>query len=290
MGTCIANRPELVKSRVLELNASDERGITVVRDKIKHFARLAVSTTGPCVVANQWPNCASIQDRRARRGGQHDSRCTGRTAPHHGTIQPDHALLSDLQLCHTVRKMLTSIIEPLASRCSKFRFKPLDTASAEARLAFIAQAEKVPVNPAMLKALVDASDGDLRRAITYLQSAALLVGARQEPLSAAAVGELAGVVPTEVIERIARSVGIDSTGGSFDGILAAVQGVVLEGYSCMQVVLQLHDLVVEHPLLPAGKKTRCALRFGETDKALIDGGNEELQLLNLCLGLCESCR
>lgn len=40
-----------------------------------------------------------------------------------------------------------------------------------------------------------------------------------------------------------------------------------------------------HPLLNARQKTKCALQFGATDKALMDGGNEELQLLSLCLEL-----
>ena len=64
-----------------------------------------------------------------------------------------------------------------------------------------------------------------------------------------------------------------------------MQHVVREGYSSTQVVLQLHDYVILHPLLNARQKTKCALQFGETDKALMDGGNEALQLLHLCLQL-----
>lgn len=273
--------PELVKSRVLELNASDERGIAVVRDKIKNFARLAVSTEGnsappyKIVVLDEADSMTQDAQGALRRIMEQYSRIT--------------------RFC-LICNYVTRIIEPLASRCSKFRFKPLDAASAETRLAHIAQAESVPVDGSVLRALVDASDGDMRRAITYLQSAARLVGARGAPLSSATVGELAGVVPADVVGGLARSIGIedgdgDGDGGaSFDGILAAVRSIVLQGYSCAQVVLQLHDHVVEHPLLPAAQKTRCALRFGETDKALVDGGSEELQLLSLSLALYESCR
>ncbi|WFD36029.1 Subunit of heteropentameric Replication factor C (RF-C) [Malassezia cuniculi] len=261
-----------MKSRVLELNASDERGIAVVRDKIKHFAKLAVSNPAPgqtcppfkIIILDEADSMTQDAQGALRRIMEQYSRIT--------------------RFC-LICNYVTRIIEPLASRCSKFRFKPLDSASAEARLAFIADAERVPADPAMIKALVESADGDMRRAITYLQSAARLVGARNAPLSADAVAELAGVVPKPVIERLAHSIGVDGEGSSFDGILASVKSVVLEGYSCIQVLLQLHDFVVEHPLLPAAKKTRCALRFGETDKALIDGGNEELQLLSLCLAL-----
>lgn len=206
--------------------------------------------------------------------------------------------------------LTVSIIEPLASRCSKFRFRPLDLGSTEARLHYIAQAEGLQLNPDMIPALIRASDGDMRRSITYLQSVARLASARGgdvRAMPADTVSELAGVVPASVIESLADSIGIekvsmsdeDDTKGpmstsDFDTIAAAVHSIEREGYSCMQIVLQvcmmmahgqLHDYIVLHPLLNARQKAKCALHLGATDKALMDGGLESLQLLSLCLEL-----
>src|SRR5690606_15350716 len=69
---------------------------------------------------------------------------------------------------------VTRIIDPLASRCSKFRFKPLEEGSAIERLRDIAETEGVKYDKGVLEKLIAVSDGDLRKAITYLQSATRL--------------------------------------------------------------------------------------------------------------------
>src|SRR5437588_11463989 len=69
---------------------------------------------------------------------------------------------------------VTRIIDPLASRCSKFRFKPLDEENAKLRLEEIAGMENVEYEDGVIDALIKVSEGDLRKAITYLQSAARL--------------------------------------------------------------------------------------------------------------------
>ena len=186
----------------------------------------------------------------------------------------------------------------MASRCSKFRFRPLDEESTVARLRHIAESEGLILSDDLLPALVRASEGDMRRSITYLQSVSRLASAQGgdgRQMSADTVAELAGVVPQDVIKRLGNSIGVDTTEDdlspgkdAFSRISRSVQEITRDGYSCAQVVLQLHDYVILHPMLNARQKTKCALQFGETDKALMDGGNEPLQLLNLSLQLHQS--
>lgn len=202
---------------------------------------------------------------------------------------------------------VTRIIEPLASRCSKFRFRMLDTGSTKDRLEYIAKAENVHFEDGVLDTLIKTSDGDMRRAITYLQSAARLHSsvaassheASPSPITPKSIVEIAGVVPHSVIVSLCDAIGLDPPPdseqderisnslprASFDAIHASVKNIARQGYSGSQLLIQLHDYLMEHPTLAATKKAKSALALGEADKALTDGGDEELQFLNLALKL-----
>ena len=190
---------------------------------------------------------------------------------------------------HFDPKLLPRIIEPLASRCSKFRFKPLDSSSARLRLEHIARAEQVPANQDIISALISTSSGDLRRAITYLQSAARLSASTDPPTAILPrdIQDIAGVVPDEVVRKFAQTLGIDVTligGGDgdvemddaasltvetnlrgFDLIRETVRSLVREGYSASQLLSQVCTrsllpilFVAAHGHSPAPRRYRRA--------------------------------
>lgn len=171
----------------------------------------------------------------------------------------------------------------------------------------IASAESVSFSDSsVLDTLITTSDGDLRRAITYLQSASRLhsiTGDDKSAVTSESVVEIAGVVPTHVISTLAEAVGIEAYGAdgdidmdavgstkkkdAFERIREEVRIITREGYSITQLLTQLHDYVIDHPTLMAKIKAKAALLMAEMDKCLTDGADEELQLLNLCLKLQE---
>lgn len=152
---------------------------------------------------------------------------------------------------------VSRIIEPLASRCSKFRFKPLDPTSTSTRLAEIAAAENVPVNDAVISALISTSHGDLRRSITYLQSASRLSMSTNPPtdITPSDIEEIAGVVRSSVIHDFGTTLGVevisndamdvDSSNGvkakGFDAVRKKVKGIIRQGYSASQIISQVSD-------------------------------------------------
>ncbi|KAJ3506636.1 hypothetical protein NMY22_g17183 [Coprinellus aureogranulatus] len=194
--------PDNFRNRVLELNASDERGISIVREKVKNFARQtpraqAVSSDGktyPCP-----PYKIIILD-------EADSM----TQDAQGALRRIMETYAKITRFCLICNYVTRIIEPLASRCSKFRFTPLDSGSAFSRLSYIAKEERIDVDEPVINTLISTSHGDLRRAITYLQSAARLSASSNPPapIHAADIQEIAGVVPDSVINDFARVLGV----------------------------------------------------------------------------------
>jgi DNA polymerase III delta prime subunit len=316
--------PELMKTRVLELNASDERGISIVRAKVKDFARQQLSVAPAHTIM--------IEDKEAEGGVKQVRYRDKYPCPPFKIIVLDEAdsMTQDAQSAlrrtmETYSKMtrfclvcnyVTRIIDPLASRCSKFRFKSLDQENAVERVEAIAKLEGVTMDAGVSHELVRVAEGDLRKAITFLQSAARLVGATQnvtaagkksrrviddddddemdiDTLTAASttstittthIAEIAGVIPTSTLDTLVAAI-FPSTSSAiqYNKLAKVVEDMVADGWSAAQTVGQLYERILWDERISDLQKMRITGLFSETDKRLVDGGDEHLAVLDLGL-------
>jgi replication factor C subunit 2/4 len=297
--------PIQIKRRVLELNASDERGISVVRDKIKHFASLAVGSSGGGGGRN------NFFGKKAGGGGGDDDdgmedRGVGAAPPARRYPNPPFKIII-LDEADTVTRdaqaalrrvieayskvtrfilicnYVTRIIEPLASRCAKFRFAPLPVSSMRERIMHIATEEGCRFDEGRADDVVDEilnlSQGDMRRAVTTLQSAHSLSGGRGgDAIKKDSIAEMAGLPPPALIDGL-----IDVLRAKkFDTVREYVQNIVLEGYSAEYVLSALMAKIIALDGVSDQAKAIIAVKVAEADKNLIDGSDETLQLLAVC--------
>jgi len=253
--------PELMKTRVLELNASDERGISVVRDKVKTFAQGAVGSAG-----GGPPFKMIILD-------EADSLTGDAQAALRRTMETYARVTRFCIICNYVSR----IIDPLASRCTKYRFSPLDAPAMRARLDFVCAAEGVRAGAPTLDAVLAISNGDMRKAITFLQSASQLYGGELTP---AHVVEVAGAVTDAALAPLlAAAAGGTDGAGSFDAVRKAAQALLTNGFAMGGILDKLVDAVLAHPTLPTRAKAAVLERAALAEKLLVDGADEELQLV-----------
>ncbi|XP_075058313.1 replication factor C subunit 4 [Mixophyes fleayi] len=255
--------PELFRQRVLELNASDERGIQVVREKVKNFSQLTVGGTRtdgkPCP-----PFKIVILD-------EADSMTSAAQAALRRTMEKESKTTRFCLICNYVSR----IIEPLTSRCSKFRFKPLDDKIQTQRLLDICHKESVNITNEAITCLVEVSEGDLRKAITFLQSATRLTAGKE--VTEKVITEIAGVISKETLDEVLTA----CKSGSFEKLETVVKNLINNGHAATQLVNQLHDVILEREALTDKQKAIIAEKLAEVDKCLVDGADEYLQMLSL---------
>jgi replication factor C subunit 2/4 len=305
--------PELNKTRVLELNASDERGISIVREKVKDFARMQLSNPPSGPAGEEYRKKYPCPPYKIIVLDEADSMTQDAQSALRRTMETYSKITRFCLVCNYV----TRIIDPLASRCSKFRFKSLDEGNAGKRLEDIARLEDVKMEEGVVNTLLRCSEGDLRKAITYLQSAARLVGAVQTKpegdkkrkrktveddedddamdvdgaskgsdiaVSVQHIEEIAGVIPTVTIDGLLTAMQPSSKGTVYSRVSKAVEDLVAEGWSATTLTTQLYDqIIIADESIGDWQKSRIVLCFSETDKRLVDGSDEHLTILDLCL-------
>jgi replication factor C small subunit len=241
-----------------ELNASDERGIDVVRDKIKNFAR-----TSPVGDADYKVIFLDESDALTR------------------DAQP--ALRRTMEMyTNTCRFILScnyssNIIDPIQSRCTVFRFSPVDDDAIVGRLDHIAEEEGVDVTEDGLGALAYVAQGDVRRAVNALQAAAALGETVDEDAVYATTSTARQEEVEEMLER--------ALGGDFPGAREILTRLLDEkGISGDDLIDQTHRAATE---IDADDTTQVRLMdsIGETDYRISTGGDERIQIEAFLAGL-----
>lgn len=253
-----SSSPDLYRSRIMELNASDERGIAVIREKVKSFAMGAVGH-----VPGIPPFKLIILD-------EADSLTGDAQAALRRTMETYSRVTRFVIICNYVSR----IIEPLASRCSKYRFKPLDRTSMLNRLRIVCEGEKVDADDNTLETVLKVSGGDMRKAITFLQSAAQLYGGK---LKTEYIIEISGIVPDKSIENLLGQ----CKDSGFQSVRTAAQQLLINGYAVNTILERLLNTVIHDPSLSSNQKAIISERIANAEKKLVDGADEELQLVDV---------
>ncbi|MBU0662804.1 MAG: replication factor C small subunit [Candidatus Diapherotrites archaeon] len=237
----------------LELNASDERGIDVVRNTIKDFARtLAFDANFKIIFLDESDSLTSDAQQALRR-----------------TMERYTKTCRFILSCNYSSK----IIEPIQSRCVVFRFKPLAAEDIKNRLGEIAKIEGAKLTDKAMDAVVYVADGDCRKAINILEASVSLGGEVDEKIvySVSSRAE-----PAEIKELIGLALKKDFLGAreKLDVLLHDY------GMSGEDVVLQLYKEVVnaEEERINSRMKIDLIDKIGEYNFRITEGANDRIQL------------
>lgn len=237
----------------LELNASDERGINVVRGAIKDFARTIALTSDFKIIFLDEADALTTEAQQALRRTM--EKYTG-----------------------TVRFILNAnysskLIAPIQSRCSLFKFKPLTNEEVKKRLLFIADAENIEIDDPALNAINDISEGDLRTAINLLQAAA----STSEKITEKEIYDVSNTAqPKDVINLIDSCLA-----GDFLTSRAHLENLLFEhGLSGEDIISQIYKKIISYPeeKLSVEGKVKIIDKIAEYNFRIVQGANDRIQL------------
>ncbi len=237
-----------------EMNASDERGIDVVRNQIKQFARTSPLEGAPFKILFLDEADALTPDAQAALRRTMESYAAG---------------------CRFILSCNYSsrIIDPIQSRCAIYRFRPLDRKAIAEEIRRIAGREGLTVSEKAADAIVYIAQGDMRKAVNALQGAAILSPSIEEGM----VYEItANARPEEIRELLDLSLGGDFEGAErvLDRLLRerGIAPAELLGQCYRALVARKMDLALKVSLIDA---------LGETDFRLSEGADSEIQMEGL---------
>ncbi|MCV0372428.1 MAG: replication factor C small subunit [Nitrosarchaeum sp.] len=259
---CIARQilGEYVRDYTLELNASDERGIGMVREKVKKFSRYAGMADVPfkIIILDEADEMTADAQTALRR------------------IIEDTARYCRFIL---IANNISKIIDPIQSRCATFKFTSIPQDDVINHLESIAKKEKVRADKKGIQAIYDYSEGDLRHAINLLQATASLGAVTEEHVKASA-----GLTKTTDVDEVLK---IALAGKITDAREKMIELIKVYGMSESDFLKYLNSAVFKSKHEKLSDILEVIAKY---DYRILVGANPEIQLSALLaeLGKIES--
>ncbi len=245
---------EFWKQNFHELNASDERGIGIIRGKIKDFARTApIGETQIKIIFLD----------------EADSLTPDAQAALRRTIE------KYTRICRFILSVNYSskIIEPIQSRCAVFRFKPIKAEDIKKYMRKIATKEKLEITSDGLETLIFISRGDLRKAINILQVGASI----GKKITAEILYETSATARPEDVKALINT----ALGGNFMAARNQLYDLLIKyGLSGEDIVKQMHRSIFDLTI-PDENKVQLMEKTGEIEFRIVEGSNAHIQLESL---------
>lgn len=254
--------PKNFRSRVIEINASDERGINVVRGKILDFTRTALTAPDPNYPSPSYKLIILDEADTLTTEAQSALR----------KILEDNS--SNTRFCF-ICNYLNRIISPIISRCNKYRFKPLDGPNVCNKLSTIAKVEGLIVTEEIIQEVATINDGDLRRCIMTLQNLKYL---SDKQIYKKTVRDMLGIIDDTLVLRMAQL--CFNNNSKILDIIDFTKSIL--PYNVYKTVDILLNLVINLDI-DNKKKSSIIMYFSTIEKRIFSGADEYLQLLSLLI-------
>jgi len=257
--------PRMLSSRVLELNASDERGIKVVRDKVKNYAKLALSIP-PKKYKYPCPKFKIIILDEA------DAMTTDSQFALRRIIEKYSFSTRFILTCNYISK----IVSPILSRCIGFHFRALDIKSASGILKDIINKEKILIQDHAIKELYSMCNGDMRLSINLLQKISYN---NTKKIDVEDVRESYGLLKSDYLDKIIKV--LSDKNINSDILLIVTNSLLKKGYSVKLILESFADYFKKNKILNEENLCKFYLKLSDIDNFSNLSGNLLIATLSI---------
>jgi replication factor C subunit 2/4 len=262
--------PIRVNERVIELNASDDRGINVVRGKIINFAKIAIGTKDSKYLCPDYK--IIILD-------EADAMTKEAQAALRKVMEENSNITRFCIICNYINQ----IIEPINSRCVKIRFKPINKTNLINKLEWISSHENIKINMSALECIGDISNGDLRKSILMLQNIKYIknnnnINNISHQICKDDIYEICKYISNEIMIKYIDEI---KKNDNVINVIKVTKEIINNGYVFNSIMTKLSNYIIYNNEIDDKQKSKILFEISFIEKNINDGADEFIQLLKL---------